>query len=120
MSNGDRGDGSSGARAVHVQRIFQDRDPQSDIWVDVERIDELHLIIAGTQRVHYVFNWDVLESEEYDGPIKTIVDPNDENSKIDIPVHEVVHVVGPKGKVAHQFVNDATNQSRETHSRRIY
>jgi hypothetical protein len=120
MSNGERGDGSSGARVVHVQRIFQDDDPQSNIWVDVERIDELHLIIAGTQRVHYIFNWDVLESDQYSGPKKTIVDPNDENSKIDIPVREVVHVVGPKGKVAHQFLNGAGNLSRETHSRRIY
>lgn len=120
MSNGERGDGSSGARVVHVQRIFQDGDPQSNTWVDVERIDELHLIVAGTQRVHYIFNWDVLESKGYDGPIKTVVNPNDENSKIDIPVREVVHVVGPKGNVAHQFLNDASNLSRETHSRRIY
>jgi hypothetical protein len=120
MSNGNRGDGSSGARVVHVQRIFQDRDPQSHTWVDVERIDELHLIVAGTQRMHYVFNWDVLESEGYAGPKKTIIDPNDKNSKIDIPIREVVHVVGPKGKVAHQFLNDANNLSRETHSRRIY
>jgi hypothetical protein len=122
MSNGDtsRGDGSSGARITHVERIFQDGNSESNTWVDVERIDELHLIINGTQRVHYVFDWEPLESDGYVGPKKTIVNPNDENSRIDIPVRELVHLVTPKGKATQQFVNDETNESRETHSRRIY
>jgi len=119
MSNG-RGDGSSGARVVHVHRVFKDNDHESTSWVDVERIDELHLMISGTQRVHYVFDWQVLESDDYVGPTKAIVNPHDENSKIDIPVREIIHVVGPKGTVTHQFINNVNNKSRRTHSRRIY
>ena len=115
MSNGE-----SGARITHVHRVFKDNDPESATWIDVERIDELHLIVSGTQRVHYVFNWDLMEADDYAGPVKTIANPHDENNTIDIPVREIVHVKGPKGRVAHHFLNDETNQSRQTHSRRIY
>ena len=108
------------ARTTHIFRIFQDGDSKSSTWVDVERIDELDLIVNNTQRYHYIFDWDPFEAPDYSGPSKKIVDPNDKNSKIDVPIRNAVNLVGPKGRVLHQFLNDETNQSRLTHSRRVY
>jgi hypothetical protein len=109
------------SRITHIKRIHQDNDPNRDVWVDVERIDKVTVIVAGRQRRTYEFDWDTFESEQTaDQDKKTISDPSDETSTIDIPIRNKIRLKFPRAVYNHIFLNDATNASRETHSRRIY
>lgn len=109
------------ARITHIKRIYQDDDPNSEVWIDIERIDRVSVIVAGRQRRIYNFDWDTIES----GPVadkdkKTISDPHDDASTIDVPIRNAIRLKFPRAVYNHYFLNDATNASRETHSRRIY
>lgn len=107
-------------RITHIKRVYQNDNPDSDAWVDIERIDELDLDIAG-QRVNYVFDW-----KPYDAPVmvgiqkKTLVDPNDSTTTIDVPVRDKHRIQFPQQIYDHYFLNGRDNKTRETHSRRIY
>jgi hypothetical protein len=109
MSNGDTG------RKAHIKRIYKTSD--TDVWVDVERIDELDVLIdGGRQRVHYKFDWTDIETKDK----KTLTDPHDQDNQIDVPIRASVRLEGPRGVRTHYFRNDSSNQSRKTHSRRVY
>lgn len=103
-------------RKAHIKRIFKDNDTQSDTWVDVERIEELNVVIAGRQTVRYKFDWDNTSSFDK----KTLTDPHDQENKIDIPIRKSVRLEGPNGVRNHYFLNTDSNKSRQTHSRRVY
>lgn len=106
-------------RITHITRIYQNDDPDSGTWIDVERIDQLTVIVAGRQRRTYQFDWDAIESGVADDH-KTIADPHDPDNTIDLPIRNAIRLQFPRAVYNHYFINDGTNQSRETHSRRIY
>jgi hypothetical protein len=106
-------------RKTHIARIYKNDDRDSNTWVDIERIDELHVIVAG-QRIHYTFDWERVESGTIGLSKKTLVNPNDESNKIDVPIRDKHRIKFPQAVYNHYFLNDGTNKSRETHSRRVY
>lgn len=126
-------------RRSHIKRIFRDDDPESDQWVDVERLDVLVFI----SRIKYpwrkkvwAFDWGSFDPDglDVDGnkiPKKKVQDPNDDSdpndenaSVVKVPVRAVVVVgtgkAGQYQEYKHYFVNDDSCKTRETHSRRIY
>jgi hypothetical protein len=110
-------------RITHIKRIYQNNNRDGDTWIDVERIDQLTVIVAGRQQRTYEFDWERFEAESDQNvrqDKKTIADPNDKNNKIEMPVRTAVRLNFPRAVYDHYFLNDATNASRETHSRRIY
>lgn len=116
MSNGD--DEQANARKSHIKRIYQNDDPESNVWIDVERMDEVQVISSRGQKSHWIFHWEEFDPET--SPKKRIRDPNDESAYIDVPIRDSVRVNMPSGIYQHSFLNDERNRSRSTHSRRIY
>lgn len=116
MSNGD--DEQENARKSHIKRIYQNDDPESSVWIDIERMDEVLVISSRGQRSHWIFHWEEFDPDN--SAKKRIEDPNDKDTYIDIPIRNSVRVVMPSGAYEHRFLNDETNLSRSTHSRRIY
>lgn len=130
MSNGetpvDTGEPTSDNapfRTSHIFRVYQNDDPNSDVWIDVERIDELWRDTTkgrDGQASHWFFDWKIFVPEE--AAKKRITDPNDDSNYIDVPIRENYFVRSDIGGQAslYRFINDDTNKGRETHSRRIY
>ena len=126
-------------RKSHIHRIYKDDDPTNDQWIDIERIDELRYISHSRyprrERV-WRFDWEDFDPKglDIDGkpiPKKRIQDPTDDSnpndanaSVIEVPVRAVVYVTTAKKQqfqaYKHYFINDDSNTTRETHSRRIY
>lgn len=125
MSNGDDDTG----RKSHVIRIYKDDDPNSDQWLDIERLDELKYK-SGRKYQYRVktwkFDWDDFDPHDPDVGKKRILDPNDESQEtwVEVPVrdqitlHEATREQYQSKK--YNFVNDNGNDTRETHSRLVY
>jgi hypothetical protein len=117
MSNGDW------FRTSHIKRIYQNDDPESDVWIDIERIDELWRATehgSDGQESHWIFDWNSFDPSQ--APTKRITDSQDNTNGIDVPVRAGYFMRSSiDGQAAqYEFINDATNQARLTHSRRIY
>lgn len=120
MSNGDR-------RKSHIVRIYKDDDPDSDQWVDIQRLDELTFESgSGTQyrKKVWKFDWDNFEVGKPGVDTKQIVDPNNENNFIDVPIRTSVFVHEARGGQYQGrkffYLNTDSNETRQTHSRRVY
>lgn len=111
MSNGEN-------RKTHIKRIYQNDDKDSDCYVDVERIDEITVIVAGRQQRTYKYDWDKTEGLGWEK--KKISEPGDRNNIIEVPIRKSQRLVGDKVTYNHHYLNDSENKSRETHSRRVY
>jgi hypothetical protein len=120
MSNGD-------GRKSHIFRIYKDDDPQSDRWIDVERLDELsyHSGRGYQYRLKkWKFHWEDFDPDR--ASKKQIFDPKDESGEtwIEVPIRDGITVHESTGDQyqsnKHHYVKDASNRSRETHSRRVY
>jgi hypothetical protein len=132
---GGGGDDSGGpTRKTHIKRIYKNDDPDTGLWVDIERIDEL-TYTSGTgfaqQEKVWTFDWSGWDPNGDGVTKKKIQDPNDDTNPndpaaavIEVPVRDQLVVTqGAKEQYqqyTHFFANDATNSSRETHSRRVY
>jgi hypothetical protein len=118
MSNGDH------VRKSHIHRIYQNDDITSPIWVDVERLDEFWTT-QGTgyawQEKHWVFDWASFNPDT--AKKKTISDPNDKSSTIDVPVRDKVTLETGSGynwqAYIHNFVNTA-DSVRSVNARKVY
>ena len=92
MSNGeDTGESSAGDvfRTSHIKRVFQNDDPDSDVWIDIERIDEFQRsteVAADGQASHWVFDWSSFDPDST--PKKKIADPSDDTNYIEVPVRD--------------------------------
>lgn len=113
------------ARKAHVIRIYKDDDPNSDQWIDIERLDELAFESGRGYQYRlkrWKFNWDEFVPDDDDK--KKIVDPENKDNFIEVPVRGDVYVEeASKAQFQgyrYKFINDDTNQSRRTHSRRVY
>lgn len=130
MSNGD----DAVLRKSHVKRIYKDDDPESDQWIDIERIDELRFESKKQlpwREKRWTFDWDSFDPDgvDVDGkeiPKKKIKEhPDDsDNDAIAVPVRAVVMVTQGKEQqyqaYKHYFINDDSNSTRETHSRHVF
>jgi hypothetical protein len=135
------GDDATVTRKAHIKRLYKDDDPDtnSDIWIDVERLDELRFVTKTNfpwQERVWQFDWDSFnpDGSDLDGneiPRKPVQDPNDSSDPNDpganvvwVPVRAMVFVnEGSNYKwqgYKHYFINDNSNFTRETHSRRVY
>ena len=135
MSLVDGGGGDSGStRKTHITRIYKNDDPDTGLWVDIERIDEL-TYESGTgfaqQTKRWKFDWSSFDPNGDGVSKKKIQDPNDDRdpndpdaSVISVPVRDKIVVTQGADQqyqqYNHFFVNDNTNSSRKTHSRRVY
>lgn len=131
MSNGD--DGGKTLRKAHVYRVYKDEDRDSDTWVDVERIDEI-IYEKGQkfpgQLTRWQFDWQGFDP--HGGPFKTLKNPDDKDSTLDVPIRNEIKVLeGQRRDVngsyvtkyqeyRHIFNNSSDNTKRHTTPRRIY
>jgi hypothetical protein len=128
------GGGGDGTRKTHIKRIYKNDDPDTGLWVDIERIDEL-TYTSGTgfaqQEKVWTFDWSSFSPNGEGVTKKKIQDPNDDSDPndpdaavIEVPIRgQIVVTQGAKEQYqqyTHFFVNDKTNTSRTTHSRRVY
>jgi hypothetical protein len=129
------GDDSGGpTRKTHIKRIYKNDDPDTGLWVDIERIDEL-TYTSGTgfaqQTKVWTFDWSGFDPNGEGVTKKKIQDPNDNTDPkdpaaavIEVPVRDQLVVTQGANaqyqQYTHFFANDASNSSRETHSRRVY
>jgi hypothetical protein len=135
VSNGDE----TVTRKAHIKRIYKNDDPETDMWVDIERLDELRFVSEINypwQEKVWQFDWGSFDPNGTDADgnpiqLKTLQDPNDDSkpddpgaSVIKVPVRNLVQVnEGRDFKwqgYKHYFINDNSNNSRETHSRRVF
>lgn len=118
-------------RKSHIKRIYRDNDPTSDQWIDIERLDELRFVFKVKFPWHeyiWTFDWDKFDPDGDNVTTKKIVDPKDDakspDNVIKVPVRDMVLVqTGKEQKYQaykHFFINTEGNDTRETHSRRIY
>jgi hypothetical protein len=135
MSNGN----GETIRKSHIQRIYKNDDPETGVWVDVERLDELHFVskinFPWREKI-WQFDWNSFDPNgtDLDGneiPKKLVQDPNDDSdpndpaaSVVQVPVRAMVFVNEGKDYqwqgYKHYFINDDSNATRETHSRLVY
>jgi hypothetical protein len=120
MSNGDK------ERVTRIKRIFQNDDKDSDTWIDVERIEELWVETgkgADWQERHYTFDWDDFDNNDQQNSKKKISNPDDPDTFVEVPIRSGATLVMRGARYQqyiHTFLNDETNKSRRTHSRKIY
>jgi hypothetical protein len=117
------GDGDVVFRISHIHRVYQNDDPDTEIWVDIERIDELQrqTTYAGDgQLSHWTFDWSLFDPDN--APKKRITEPKNDSNYIDVPLRDTYFVRSTiNGQASlYRFINDETNKARDTHSRRIY
>ena len=128
MSNGDE----LTYRKSHIKRIYKDNDPSNDTWIDVERLDELRFrskVGYQSREKTWKFDWDSFDPDgvDHDGnaiPYKAIQDPNDPDNVVNVPARRMVYVTEARDLkyqgYKHYFINDRSNSTRETYSRRVY
>jgi hypothetical protein len=134
LVGGGGDDSGSPTRKTHIKRIYKNDDPDTGLWIDIERIDEL-TYTSGTgfaqQTNVWTFDWESFDPNGEGVTKKKIQDPNDDTNPddpaaavIEVPVRgQLLVTQGAKEQYQqynHFFVNDVTNSSRETHSRRVY
>ena len=114
-------------RRSHVIRLYKDDDPESDQWLDIERLDELRFKSGRAYQYRdkqWKFDWDNFDPESPTVTKKQIVDPNDEDNFIEVPVRNSIFVKEGRGTQfqdhRYKFVNNNSNTRRQTHSRRVY
>jgi hypothetical protein len=135
VDGGGGGDDSGGpTRKTHIKRIYKNDDPDTGLWVDIERIDELTYTSGvgfAQQTKVWTFDWSSFDPNGDGVSKKKIQDPNDNTDPddpdaavIEVPVRDQLVVTQGTGaqyqQYTHFFANDASNSSRETHSRRVY
>jgi hypothetical protein len=115
------------ARKTHIIRLYKDDDPESDQWIDIERLDELYFESGrGPQyrEKKWKFDWDNFDPDSKTVTKKQIVDPNDENNFIEVPVRNSVFVHEARGDQYYsykkKFLNNDSNRRRETVSRQVF
>lgn len=127
MSNGD----GEVTRKSHIKRIYKDDDPKTnpDMWVDIERLDELRFVAKTKypwREKRWKFDWDNFDPDGENVTKKKIKQHRDDSDDdaIEVPVRDMVLVTEGREQQyqgnKHYFPNDDSNETRETHSRRIY
>jgi hypothetical protein len=135
---GDDGTGSTPAakparvdvfeRICHVVRFYQDDDPTSGTWIDVERLDQLNIETGSGptwKRTEFRFDWtDFDPNDPKQGYFKTIVNPNDPEVTIKVPVRHNILIDQGSGpdfqRTVIVFDSTETNESRLVYTRRVY
>lgn len=124
MSNGDEV-----TRKSHIKRIYQNDDTESSVWIDVERLDELRFVSRKDypwREKRWRFDWDTFNPDGENVTKKKVKQHRDDpdSDSIEVPVRDMVFVTeGREQKYQayrHFFINNDSNSTRETHSRRIY
>ena len=111
-------------RESHIVRIYQDNNPDSDVWVDIERLDRMTIVApqaenCGLQEYKWEFDWDSFDPDSSAAEYKDLVDPNDKNNKIRIPLKRTMFIYGQQQGYRYTLNNSKNNDVRRTHTNKI-
>jgi hypothetical protein len=112
-------------RNSHIKRIYKDDDKDSDVWVDIERVDDftvdtVHIDNAGGQKVSYSFEWHIFDPNDENNDVLTIENPDDADTSIKIPLRNFVDVQYNDYLFHINFDNTENNGVRKTHTKKVY
>lgn len=114
-------------RIGRVKRFYQDNDHDSDVWIDVEIVDELILERGrgpAYQKTRYKFlTRDSDKNTVRETKTLTVKNPDDENTSVDIKITEALDIAGGVGPAYQRrhviFDNGAKNDDRAVHIKRV-